>query len=272
MSNELQLIKSERFGTVFCDFWRDSKGDMWFTREQIGQALEYGNPRIAIANIHERNADRLDKLSAVVKLSTPSGAQDTYLYSQKGLNEVCRFSRQSKADAFMDWVWDVVESIRKTGGYVGNEDMFVNTYLPFADDNTKTLFKSTLDVIRQNNELIQKQKKELEYKEDVIIGLVDEVELAEKRQTLNRVVRHNGANFQERWKELYKQFDMKYHINVKQRMETYNSDHKPKMKSYLDYVDVVMGKVPELYEIACKLYCNDIKELTEEMYEITRPA
>jgi hypothetical protein len=29
-----------------------------------------------------------------------------------------------------------------------------------------------------------------------------------------------------------------------------------------------MHKVPELYEIACKLYESDIKELTEQMYAI----
>ena len=273
MSGELQLIKSENFGTVLCDFWRDANGETWFTREQIGQALEYSVPTDSIANIHSRNKDRLDKFSVTIKLiGTDGKAYDTTVYSQKGLNEVCRFSRQPKADAFMDWVWDVVESIRKTGGYVGNEDMFVNTYLPFADDTTRSLFKTTLQTVRQQNELIQKQQKELQHKEDVIIGLVDEVELAEKRQVLNRVVRHNGANYQERWKELYRQFEMKYHINIKQRMESYNKDHKPKMKSYLDYVDTVMGKVPELYEIACKLYENDIKELTEELYEITKPA
>jgi hypothetical protein len=134
------------------------------------------------------------------------------------------------------------------------------------------MFKTLLENIRANNELIQKQQKEIQHKEDVIIGLVDSVELAEKRQTLNRVVRHNGANFQERWKELYKQFEMKYHINIKQRMESYNKSHKPKMKSYLDYVDKVMNKVPELYEIACKLYENDIKELTAELYDISKPA
>lgn len=34
--------------------------------------------------------------------------------------EICRFSRQPKADTFMDWVWDVVESIFKTGAYITN--------------------------------------------------------------------------------------------------------------------------------------------------------
>jgi prophage antirepressor-like protein len=184
-----------------------------------------------------------------------------YRLAMKAKNETAEIFQAKVAD-------EILPSIRKTGGYVGNDDMFITTYLPFADDTIRTLFKTTLQTVRQQNELIQKQQKEIQHKEDVIIGLVDTVELAEKRQILNRVVRHNNANFQERWKELYRQFEMKYHINLKQRMEGYNSSHKPKMKSYLDYVDVVMGKVPELYEIAAKLYENDIKELTEQMYAL----
>jgi N-glycosylase/DNA lyase len=178
-------------------------------------------------------------------------------------------SDKPEAKPFRKWVTaEVLPTIRKTGGYVGNDEMFITTYLPFADDATKALFKTTLQTVRQQNELILKQQKEIQHKEDVIIGLVDNVELAEKRQILNRVVRYKNANFQERWAELYRQFNMKYHIDIEKRFQAYNRDNKPKMKSKLDYVDKVMNKIPELYEIACKLYENDIKELTEQMYSI----
>jgi hypothetical protein len=36
----------------------------------------------------------------------------------------------------------------------------------------------------------------------------------------------------------------------------------------LEYIDRVMGKVPELYEIATKLFENDIKALVNEMYDV----
>ena len=32
------------------------------------------------------------------------------------------------------------------------------------------------------------------------------------------------------------------------------------------YIDKVMNKIPELYEIAVKLYENDVKALIKEMY------
>lgn len=117
MSN-LQLVKSANFGNVKCDFWQNETSDILMTRKQIGQALEYSNPDDAIYRIHERHKDRLDKFSVVVNLSSTDGkAYDTKLYNSKGIMEICRWSQQPKADAFMDWVWEVIESIRKTGGY-----------------------------------------------------------------------------------------------------------------------------------------------------------
>ncbi len=116
---------------------------------------------------------------------------------------------------------------------------------------------------------VKEQQKEIDYKEDVIIGLVDEVTLAEKRQILNQVVRMGGGNkTRDRWNVLYKQFESKYHINVNKRLERYNEENKPKLKNKLDYIDKVMNKIPELYEIACKLFENDIEKLVNELYEL----
>ena len=112
MSN-LSLIKSENFGAVKCDFYRDEKKEVWMTREQVGMALEYANPRDAIAKIHRRNKERLNQFSGVVNLSTPSGVQKTTIYSTRGVYEICRWSQQPKANAFYDWVYEVLESLRK---------------------------------------------------------------------------------------------------------------------------------------------------------------
>lgn len=108
---QLELVRSGKFNSVYCDFY-SSEDEIWMTREQIGAALEYDDPRDAIAKIHRRNRDRLDKFSGVVKLSTPSGVQETYVYSAKGVYEICRWSRQPKADTFVDWAWEIIEAIR----------------------------------------------------------------------------------------------------------------------------------------------------------------
>lgn len=70
MKTNLELIKSENFGEVEWNFYENDTKDILMTREQIGMALEYTESRIAISKIHERNKDRLDKFSTVVKLVT----------------------------------------------------------------------------------------------------------------------------------------------------------------------------------------------------------
>ena len=178
-------------------------------------------------------------------------------------------ANNERANKFQNWLaMEVIPTIRKTGGYVLNDELFITTYLPYADEQTKTMFRSTLSTVRKQNEIIRKQKEEIEHKEDVIIGLVDDISLAEKRQILNRVVRYNHANYRERWNLLYREFENKYHINLKCTFDRYNSQNNPKCATKLEYIDRVMGKIPELYEIAAKLFESDVKELVNQMYEV----
>ena len=86
------------------------------TREQIGVALEYKNkPSDAIAKIHERNPDRLNSLATTVNLTGVEGGRtvnrNIFVYNLRGVMEICRLSRQPKADKFMDFVWNVMESL-----------------------------------------------------------------------------------------------------------------------------------------------------------------
>ena len=39
---------------------------------------------------------------------------------------------------------------------------------------------------------------------------------------------------------------------------------KPKYKNKLDYIDRKMEMIPQLYELACKLFENDIERLRKE--------
>lgn len=183
-----------------------------------------------------------------------------YRLAMKAKNETAEKFQAKVAD-------EIIPAIRRTGGYIGNDELFITTYLPYADDETKVLFRTTLLTVRKQNETIKKQREEIEHKEDVIIGLVDDITLAEKRQILNRVVRYNHANYRDRWAILYREFENKYHIDLQKRMDRYNSENKPKCKNKLDYIDRVMGKIPELYEIAAKLFEADVKALVEEMYQ-----
>lgn len=108
MTTALTLATQKPFGSLTCDFYKNDSNEFYMTREQIGAALEYNEPRKSIQKIHERNADRLNPLSSVVNLTTVEGSRevtrDVIVYTLRGAMEICRFSRQPKADKFMDFV------------------------------------------------------------------------------------------------------------------------------------------------------------------------
>lgn len=119
----LKLITTETFGDLSCNFYRNMNNDILLTREQIGQALEYSDPIKAIQNIHSKHKDRLDDLCIHIKSETfdipqsDGGRKNNLLtervyYTERGIMEICRWSRQPKANLFMDWVWDIIEKYR----------------------------------------------------------------------------------------------------------------------------------------------------------------
>lgn len=117
MSN-LKLVTTENFGNLECNFYRNMNDDILLTREQIGQALEYANPSKAIQKIHLKHKDRLENLCfrmSEIRYPQNGGAGvnvETVYYTQRGIMEICRWSRQPLASKFMDWVWDIVEKYR----------------------------------------------------------------------------------------------------------------------------------------------------------------
>lgn len=123
--NNLTLITTETFNNLPCNFYRNMNDDILLTREQIGQALEYADPSKAIRKIHLKHKDRLDELCIRIKNktfdSTQNGASreqndnlitERVYYTEKGIMEICRWSRQKNANIFMDWVWDIIEKYR----------------------------------------------------------------------------------------------------------------------------------------------------------------
>lgn len=135
MSN-LVLLKSEKFGSVNCDFYEEGN-NFWMTREQIGTALEYQNPREAIKLIHKRHKDRLGMFSRGFQIETPrGGTQTTVIYSAKGIYEICRWSKQPKANEFYDFVYDILESLR-TGKKSNNKDVMANKVIEIKERNAR---------------------------------------------------------------------------------------------------------------------------------------
>lgn len=248
---DVGIHKSEEFGSIRTV---TINGEPWFVAKDVCVALKHTNPTVAMQMLEE---DERTKLSL-------GRAGETNFINESGLYTLIIKSNLPKAREFRKWVTsEVLPTIRKTGGYVSNEDLFIETYLPFADENTKVLFSQTLQVIRIQNETIKKQSEEIMHKEDVIIGLVENIDLATKRQRITQIVRHcKNKNYQERYRLLYSEFEKKYHCNLSYRLE--NDVLKPKARNTMDYIDRGMNMIPQLYEIACKLFENDVETLKTE--------
>lgn len=161
MSN-LKLITTEHFGDIPCNFYRNVNDDILLTREQIGQALGYADPIKAIQKIHTKHKDRLDKLSIRIKTETfdvpQSGVGRNLLtervyYTERGVMEICRWSRQEAANRFMDWVWDIVESYR-TWNLSTNLDNIVKELTKSISvlTNTVSLMQQDISTLKESQQ------------------------------------------------------------------------------------------------------------------------
>ena len=120
MSSALQILTTRNFNGLSFDCYHEDGqdvGDFWATREQIGQLLGYENPSNAITIIHKRNKARLDKFSTNVKMTQVEGdrtvTRDVRVYNFKGLLEICRYSQQPKANAVIDFLWQISDELRQ---------------------------------------------------------------------------------------------------------------------------------------------------------------
>lgn len=147
---KLSLTTQQQFNSVLCDFWENENGDVFMTRKQIGEALEYADPQKAIDKIHTRHDKRLKQFSTTVKLGVVEGKRtvqrDTVIYSAKGIYEICRRSEQPKADAFYDFVYDLLERLRK------GELKVVQTEPKLPSDYKEALL-ALLEQVEQNEQL-----------------------------------------------------------------------------------------------------------------------
>ncbi|MEK5272589.1 phage antirepressor KilAC domain-containing protein [Aeribacillus sp. FSL K6-8394] len=220
--NQLQTFNHEIFGELPILVVNNVE---WFGGIEAAKSLSFGNPYDALKNhvdeddlaVHEV-IDRLGRKQRK-KFINESGLYSLIFGAAKQGNNR---EIQAKAKEFKHWVTsEVLPSIRKTGGYVANDDLFIETYLPHADEQTKMTFKATLALVRKQNEQIEVMKPKAEYFD----ALVD---------------RNLLTNFRDTAKELHiKQSEF---INWLLSKKYVYRDQKGKLKPYAKYV-------PELFQL-----------------------
>ncbi|MCL9971626.1 phage antirepressor KilAC domain-containing protein [Anoxybacillus kestanbolensis] len=187
-------------------------GEVWFVAKDVCDVLDIANPSDALKRLDDDERARFNL-----------GRQgEANVVNEAGLYNLVLGSRKPEAKQFKRWVThEVLPTIRKTGGYVANEDMFINTYLPFADDQTKLMFRGVLETVRKQNEQIAAMKPKVEYFD----ALVD---------------RNLLTNFRDTAKEL--QIKERFFIDWLLKNKFIYRDQKKKLKPYAAYV-------PELFEL-----------------------
>ncbi|ATO38724.1 phage antirepressor Ant [Geobacillus thermodenitrificans] len=190
-------------------------GEVWFIAKDVCSVLDIKNSRDALGRLDEDE-------KGVVLTDTLGGKQQMLCVNEAGLYNLVLRSRKPEAKQFKRWVThEVLPTIRKTGGYVSNDEMFINTYLPFADEQTKMMFRGVLETVRRQNERIAAMKPKADYFD----ALVD---------------RNLLTNFRDTAKEL--EVKERYFIEWLLDNKFVYRDQKGKLKPYAQYV-------PELFKL-----------------------
>lgn len=220
--NQLQVFKNDLFGELPVIV---VTGIEWFGATEAATALGFANPYTAVPNhVDEDDLSDQEVTDSIGRKQSKKFINESGLYSlifgaaRQGNNPVIR----EKAKGYKRWVTgEVLPTIRKTGGYVANDDMFIETYLPHADEGTKLMFRATLENVRRANERIRIMQPKADYFDALV-----------ERNLL--------TNFRDTAKELkIKQNDF---INWLLDRGYIYRDAKRKLKPYAQYV-------PNLFEL-----------------------
>lgn len=263
VNNQITIFTNKEFGEIRTIILNN---EPYFVGKDVANALGYADSSSAVS----KNIEKEDKTTLLLQQDGSNYKSKTTLINESGLYSLILGSKLDSAKKFKRWVTsDVLPTIRKTGGYVNNDDLFINTYLPFADDQTKMLFSTTLATVRKQNEIIESQKNEIVHKQEVINGLTDDTDIYKKKDIINRICKRRGGDYANRYKELYKCFRENFHIDLEARCEGYNMKQiKKKDKlSVIKYAEQ-FGYIDDLYSCCTKLFEAEIDEVLDQINTI----
>lgn len=131
---KIKIFENEEFGSVRTVI---TDGKPWFVGKDAAVILGYSKPRNAIV----AHVDCDDKKDALIQ-GDLGGTQKMTVINESGLYSLILSSKMPKARDFKRWVTsEILPTIRRTGGYVADEDMFIKNYLPFLEEPYKGLFR-----------------------------------------------------------------------------------------------------------------------------------
>ena len=158
MKNKIKIFENEEFGSVRT--LKEKNGRVVFCGSEIAKALGYRNVSDALIR-HCKGIVKHDTL-------TNGGIQSLSFISEGDVYRLVAHSKLPRAAEFESWVFDkILPQINHTGGYVANEDMFIENYLPFLEEPYKGLFRLQMMAINQLNERIRHDQPLVEFANQV---------------------------------------------------------------------------------------------------------
>ena len=133
MEQMIKIFKNEEFGRVRIVV---KNGEPWLVGKDVAKTLKYKETAKAI-RMHVDNEDK-----GVSVLDTPGGRQKITVINESRLYSLVLSSKMPRAKKFRRWVTsEVLPTVRITGGYVANEDMFIENYIPFLNTEYPNFYR-----------------------------------------------------------------------------------------------------------------------------------
>lgn len=144
--NEVKIFENEEFGKVRTLIEGEDK--VLFCGTDVAQALGYSNTTDAL----KRHCRCIVKRE-VPHPQSPEKNLETNFIPESDVYRLIFGSKLEDAEKFQNWIFDdVIPTIRKTGGYVNNDELFIETYFSQVEESTKVMLRATLATVREVNE------------------------------------------------------------------------------------------------------------------------
>lgn len=232
----LEIFKNEEFGEVRTI---EENGKILFCGNDVARALGYSNPRDALSKHCKRDGvAKCDMVSTTVNQYGTKTNQTVKMsfITEGNLYRLIAHSKLPSAEKFESWIFDeVLPTIRKTGGYINNVDLMVNTYFSDIPDEQKSLIKGLLinieeqqkKIVSLNNENDLLAQKNLEWADRPLIHAL-----------IRKYASSINGDFAKAWNNFKKELLYKHGINLNARITNYlNTTGKRTKPKTLEMID-----------------------------------
>lgn len=208
MSN-LTIFNNSKFGDIRTI---QKDGEPWFVAADVCRALEIKDTYSAVSRLD-------DDEKGTDSISTPGGLQSMTVVNEYGLYGLVFGSRKKEAEEFKRWIrWEVLPSIRKTGGYQMQAPQM--TQLEVLAATAQALVEQERRV-----KALETSVNEIDKKLDGVADALTTPKTTEaekwQRETHRAITafcQENKLSYRDFYDELYEKLEEQAHVNLASRV------------------------------------------------------